>query len=100
MLGRSLSQCVDGTTDQADGVNQGTGTDPRFGNAPINKYFCNIMNAMGLKADAAGYPATGGTNGEVTHYGYSDKTEDFAGGVGAVEGATIHDPGGFTALRA
>ena len=100
MLGRSLSQCVDGTTDKADGLNQGTGADPRFGNAPINKYFCNIMTAMGLKPDTAGYPAAGGSNSEVTHYGYSDKTEDFAGGAGAVEGATIHDPGGFTALRA
>ncbi len=100
MLGRSLSQCVEGTTDKAEGVNQGTGTDERFGNAPINKYFCNIMNAMGIKADANGYPAKDGSNSEVTRYGYSDKTEDFAGGVGAVEGATIHDPGGFTALRA
>jgi hypothetical protein len=100
MLGRSLSQCVEGTTGMADGVSQSTGTDPRFGNAPINKYFCNIMNAMGMKADATGYPAKDGTNSEVTHYGYSDKTEDFTGGVGAVEGATIHDPGGFTALKA
>ncbi|HKO47855.1 MAG TPA: DUF1552 domain-containing protein [Polyangiaceae bacterium] len=100
MLGRSLSQCVEGTADMADGVRQGTGTDPRFGNAPVNKYFCNIMNAMGIKADANGYPAKDGTNSEVTRYGYSDKTEDFAGGVGAVEGATIHDPGGFTALQA
>jgi hypothetical protein len=100
MLGRSLSQCVPGTTDTVDSVNQGTGTDPRFGNAPVNKYFCNIMNAMGMKADESGYPAKDGPNSEVTHYGYSDKTEDFTGGVGAVEGATIHDPGGFTALRA
>ena len=100
MLGRSLSQCTPGTTEQVDGVKQGTGTDPRFGNATVNKYFCNIMNAMGTKADADGYPAKDGTNSEVTRYGYSDKTEDFAGGVGAVEGATIHDPGGFAALRA
>lgn len=100
MLGRSLSQCTPGATDMVDGVRQGTGTDPRFGNAPVNKYFCNIMNAMGIKADANGYPAKEGTNSEVTRYGYSDKTEDFAGGVGAVEGATIHDPGAFTALKA
>jgi hypothetical protein len=100
MLGRSLSQCALGTTNMVDGVHQGTGTDPRFGNAPVNKYFCNIMNAMGIQADANGYPAKDGPNSEVTRYGYSDKTEDFAGGVNAVEGATIHDPGGFTALRA
>jgi hypothetical protein len=100
MLGRSLSQCVDDTNNKVDGINQGTGTDPRFGNAPVNKYFCNLMNAMGIKADEHGYPAKDGPNSEVTRYGYSDKTEDFAGGVGAVEGATIHDPGGFTALKA
>jgi len=100
MLGRSLSQCTEDTTDMIDGVGKGTGTDPRFGNAPINKYFCNIMNAMGLQADARGYPTKDGGNPEVTHFGYSDKTQDFAGGAGAVEGATIHDPGGFAALKA
>jgi hypothetical protein len=83
-----------------DGVNKGTGTDPRFGNAPINKYYCNIMNAMGIKADAMGYPAVDGTNSEVTHYGYSDKTQDFCGGLGAVPGATIHNPGAFDELKA
>src|SRR6185369_4586126 len=100
MLGRSMSQCADGTDMMVDGVNKGTGTDPRFGNAPINKYFCNVMNAMGLKADAAGYPTKDGPANEVTHYGYSDKTEDFCGGAGAVPGATIHQPGGFTELKA
>jgi len=99
MLGRSMSQCAEGTEMMVDGVNKGTGTDPRFGNAPINKYFCNVMNAMGLKADAAGYPAKDGPANEVTHYGYSDKTEDFCGGAGAVPGAMIHEPGGFTELK-
>ncbi|HEY0466676.1 MAG TPA: DUF1552 domain-containing protein, partial [Polyangiaceae bacterium] len=100
MLGRSLSQCTPGTDMMVDGVNKGTGTDARFGNAPVNKYFCNVMNAMGLKADAAGYPAKDGPAAEVTHYGYSDKTQDFCGGAGAVQGARIHDPGGFAALKA
>jgi hypothetical protein len=100
MLGRSLAQCTADTTDMANGVTQATGTDPRFGNAPVNKYFCNLMNAMGLRADAEGYPAKDGPAGEVTHYGYSDKTEDFCGGAGAVAGATIHDPGAFAALKA
>jgi hypothetical protein len=100
MLGRSLSQCVDGTPQTSNGVNQGTGTDAKYGNAPVNKYFCNIMNAMGMKADAGGYPAKDGPASEVTHFGYSDKTEDFAGGKGAVTGATIHNPGGFTELKA
>jgi hypothetical protein len=100
MLGRSLATCTPGTPQTADGVNQVTGTDPKFGNAPVNKYYCNIMNAMGLQADKNGYPALNGPNSEVTHFGYSDVTEDFCGGVGAVAGATIHDPGGFTALKA
>ena len=102
MLGRSRSQCTDDSdpTQMADGVNKGTGTDPRFGNAPINKYYCNIMNAMGIQADAMGYPAIGGGNSEVTHFGYSDRTQDFCGGLGAVAGATIHDPGGFSELEA
>jgi hypothetical protein len=100
MLGRSLSQCVEGTPQTSNGVNQGTGTEAKFGNAPVNKYFCNIMNAMGMKADAMGYPAKDGPASEVTHFGYSDKTEDFCGGAGAVQGATIHSPGGFAELKA
>jgi hypothetical protein len=100
MLGRSTSQCTPGTTDMANGVNQGTGTESKYGNAPVNKYFVNIMNALGLKAGADGYPAKDGPSAEVTHFGYSDKTEDFCGGAGAVEGAKIHSPGGFAALKA
>ena len=100
MLGRSLSQCTDGTDMMVDGIHQGTATDPKFGNAPVNKYFCNIMNAMGLKADANGYPALNGPASEVTHFGYSDKTTDFCGGLGAVPDAGIHQPGAFTKLKA
>jgi uncharacterized protein DUF1552 len=100
MLGRSTSQCAVGTDMMVDGINQGTGTDPKYGNAPVNKYFCNLMNAMGLKADAQGFPAKDGPASEVTHYGYSDRTEDFCGGAGAVPDATIHDPGGFDLLKA
>jgi len=99
-LGRSLSQCVDGTPQTSDGVSQGTGTVAKFGNMPINKYFCNVMTAIGMKADATGFPAKGGAASEVTHYGYSDKTEDFAGGENAVADHKIHDPGGYTQLKA
>ena len=98
-LGRSLSQCVDGTG-MSDGISQGTGTKPELGNQPINKYFCNIMNAAGMKADAMGFPAKDGPASEVTHFGYSDKTEDFSGGAGAVSGATIHNPGAYAELKA
>jgi hypothetical protein len=97
--GNSLSQCTDGTPQTSNGINKGTGTDAAVGNAPINKYFVNIMNAMGMKGGADGYPLKGGT-AEVTKFGYSDKTEDFCGGAGAIAGATIHSPGGFTALKA
>jgi hypothetical protein len=99
-LGRSLSQCVEGAPQTSDGVSQGTGTESKYGNRPVNKYFCNIMTALGMKADAMGFPAKDGPGSEVTHFGYSDKTEDYTGGAGAVSGATIHDPGGFTELKA
>jgi hypothetical protein len=98
--GQSKSQCADGTTNgMSDGISQGTGSDPKVANAPINKYYCTIMNAMGVKADSTGFPAKGGTQ-PVTHFGYSDKTQDFCGGVGATTGATIHNPGEWTALKA
>ncbi|HEY0468766.1 MAG TPA: DUF1552 domain-containing protein [Polyangiaceae bacterium] len=100
MLGRSLSQCGEGTEMMVDGTTKATGTEPQFGNAPVNKYFCNIMNAMGLKADANGFPAKDGPLSEVTRFGYSDKTEDFCGGAGAVADARIHSPGGFSELEA
>jgi Protein of unknown function (DUF1552) len=98
--GASMSACMDGTSSQMiNGTTQSTGTDPKLANAPINKYFCNLMNAMGVKAGADGFPAKGGS-AEVIKYGYSDKTEDFIGGEGAVAGATIHNPGEFKELRA
>jgi hypothetical protein len=98
--GNSKSQCSDGTSDQmANGINQGTGTDASIANAPINKYFCNLMNALGVKAGADGFAAKGGT-APVTKFGYSDNTADFDGGYGAVSGATIRNPGEYTALKA
>ena len=98
--GNSLSACMDGTSNQMiNGTTQSTGTPAKTANAPINKYFCNLMNAMGVKAGADGAPMKGGT-AEVTKFGYSDKTEDFIGGQGAVAGATIHSPGEFKELRA
>ena len=98
--GKSMSACMDGTSSQMiNGTTQSTGTDPKLANAPINKYFCNLMNATGVKAGADGFPAKGGS-AEVTKFGYSDKTEDFIGGAGAVAGATIHSPGEFKELKA
>jgi len=74
-----------------------TGTDPSVANAPINKYFCNIMNALGVKAGEDGFPAVGGA-GDVTHFGRYDRTEDFVGG--DTNPPMIHSPGEFEALKA
>jgi hypothetical protein len=95
--GRSESQCTDGTSQQSDGLSQGTGTEAQYANAPINKYFCNLMNAMGVKAGADGFPARGGT-ADVTNYGYSDKTENFIHG--NKNPPQIFNPGEYTALKA
>jgi hypothetical protein len=97
--GNSEAQCGPSSDGLVSGVTKTTGTDPKIANAPINKYYYNLMNAMGVKADANGYPAKGGT-AEVTRFGYSDLTTDFCGGLGAVAGATIHSPGEYTALKA
>jgi hypothetical protein len=92
--GNSESGCADGTI---NGTMQLTGTDPTKANAPINKYYVSLMNALGVKAGADGFPAAGG-NAEVTKYGRYDKTEDFIGGT--VNPPMIHSPGGFDALKA
>ena len=97
--GNSETMCMAGGTGMINGINMSTGSPATIANAPINKYYYNLMNAMGVKGDANGYPAKGGV-GAVTRFGYSDKTTDFCGGFGAVAGATIHDPGEYTALKA
>jgi len=98
--GNSEALCADGTAnEQVNGVTAQTGTAAPIASGPINKYFYNLMNAVGVKADANGYPTKGGA-AEVTRFGYSDLTTDFNGGFGAVAGATIHSPGEYTALKA
>ncbi len=74
-----------------------TGTPAHIANAPINKYYCNLMNAIGIKAGGDGFPLVGGTE-PVTHYGMYDRTEDFASG-GELP-PHISDPGEFEQLRA
>jgi Protein of unknown function (DUF1552) len=97
-LGNSLSACEPGTPTTVDGTTQSTGTDPTVSNAPINKYFYNIMNALGVKADATGFPAKGGT-APVTKFGFSDSTADFIHGT-TNTAATIHNPGEYSQLKA
>ena len=73
------------------------GTPPATATMPINKYFCNLMNAIGVKAGADGFPAVGGTN-PVTKYGKYDDTKMFSDG--GTKPVTIANPGEYTELRA
>lgn len=95
--GGSESVCAPATPDMVNATTQSTGTDARYANAPINKYYCNLMNALGVKAGADGFPLKGGT-AEVTKFGMYDRTQDFIGG--GTNPAMIHNPGEFEALRA
>jgi len=94
--GNSEAQCQkDG--DQVNGASQETGTPSTSAKAPINKYFCSLMNALGVMAGTDGFPLKGGT-APVTHFGRYDRTEDFVHG--DKNPAKISDPGEFTALKA
>jgi len=73
------------------------GTPEEFGNAPINKYYCNLMNAIGVKAGPDGFPLLGGSD-EVRCFGMYDDTRDFASG--GANPPKINDPGEFDELRA
>ncbi len=95
--GNSVAQCEQEGADISFQEVTSSATPADIANAPINKYFCNLLNALGVKAGADGRPQAGGT-AEVTHFGMYDKTEDFIGG-GTVE-AVLHDPGEFTDLKA
>lgn len=93
--GNSISGC-DVPSDLSNGART-TGTDPAVANAPINKYYCNLMNALGVKGGADGFPQRGGS-GEVTRYGMYDRTENFIGG--GANPPRINNPGEFSALKA
>jgi len=90
--GNSDGDCRDGNTlpnlDDA-------GTPPDQATMPINKYYCNLMNGIGVMADATGFPVKGGTE-PVTCYGKYDDTTLFGTG----EPAAIKNPGEYTELRA
>jgi hypothetical protein len=98
--GNSEAVCSDGSASEFnvnDATMKVTGTDRSIANAPINKYFCNLMNALGVKAGEDGFALASGTE-EVRCFGRYDKTEDFIGG--DVNPPMIHDPGEFEELRA
>jgi hypothetical protein len=95
--GNSELLCADGASDEVNGATQSTGTAAAVANAPINKYYVGLMNALGVKGGSDGFPLKGGT-AEVTHFGMYDNTEDFVGG--GSKPAKINSPGGFDALKA
>jgi hypothetical protein len=91
--GHSEEDCQNGESPFGDLDSVGTPADQ--GSMPINKYFCNLMNAIGVKAGADGFAAKGGTE-EVTHFGKYDDTKLFNGN----EPAQIKSPGAYAELRA
>lgn len=72
--GNSSGICADGQTtyDRAD-----FGTPSDIANVPLNKYFYNLMNAIGVRAGADGFPAIGGSE-KVSRFGWSDDPQQFA----------------------
>ena len=91
--GNSDGDCANGSSTNLDGV----GTPSTAANAPINKYFCNLLNAIGAKAGADGHAVAGGT-APVTKFGKYDDTKLFSDGGTAP--ATHTNPGEFADLRA
>lgn len=71
------------------------GTPPDVATMPINKYYCNLMNAIGVKAGADGYAVKGGT-APVTCFGKYDDSRLF----GTDQPAKISNPGEYAELRA
>jgi hypothetical protein len=91
--GNSDKDCADGKSTNLDAV----GTPPDIASMPVNKYFCNLLNAVGVKAGADGFPAKGGT-APVTKFGKYDDTNLFKDG--GTKPATIANPGEYMELRA
>jgi hypothetical protein len=91
--GNSTKDCVNGQSTNLDGV----GTPAATATMPINKYFCNLLNAIGVKAGADGFPVKGGT-APVTKFGKYDDSKLFADG--GTMPATFKSPGEYTELKA
>ncbi len=93
-VGHSEDDCKNGQSpiNALDSV----GTPGDQASMPINKYFCNLMNAIGVKAGSDGFPVKGGTQ-PVTHFGKYDDTKLFTGGN---QPAQIKNPGEYAELRA
>jgi len=92
-IGHSEEDCVDGQS--PFGKLDSVGTPSAMASMPINKYFCNLMNAIGVKADASGYATKGGTE-PVTRFGKYDDSKLF----NTKNPSTITSPGEYAELRA
>jgi hypothetical protein len=93
--GNSDKDCVNGQSpiNSLDSL----GTPSNVATMPINKYYCNLLNAIGAKADATGYTVPGGTM-PVSKFGKYDDTKLFADG--GTMPSVIKNPGEYTELKA
>ena len=91
--GHSDEDCVNGQTPSNQLDSWGTPAD--VATQPINKYYCNLMNALGVKAGADGYPTIGGSL-PVTKFGKYDDTTLFRTDMPSI----IKNPGEYPDLRA
>jgi hypothetical protein len=93
--GASSTDCANGSTAaNLDSVGTPSGT----ATMPINKYFCNLLNAIGAQADSTGYAAPGATGGKVSKFGKYDNTTYFSDG--GTRASVIEKPGEYTELLA
>lgn len=104
--GNSLSQCGDGDSQIGFNEVQGTGTDNKYANRPMTKYLYNLMNGLGVKANADGFPEVGGTE-PVSKLGWTDDPKQFSEfvpnngrGIADKPQGTFIDPGEFDELKA
>ncbi len=94
-VGNSDGDCQNGNT--LSNLDSAGTTPSTVASQPINKYFCNLMNAIGVKADSTGFPVKGGTQ-PVTHFGKYDDSSLYKGG--GTADAQIKNPGEYTQLLA
>jgi hypothetical protein len=104
--GNSSAQCTDLDGAIAFDEVQSTGTDNALANKPMLKYLYNLVNGLGVKANADGFPEVGGTE-KVSKFGWSDDHQQFAAfvpdngkGIADTPRGTFIDPGEFEELLA
>ena len=92
-VGNSDGDCKNGNSNDLEGI----GTPPTVASMPINKYYCNLLNAIGVKGDAMGVPMKGGT-APVARFGKYDDTKTFSDG--GSKASTFVNPGEYAELKA